>query len=189
VKERYTWIYKLRGILMLPPCILIVVLPFRETEHETLTWTLGMAVFLAGVGVRVWAQTHLHYRLRIRKKLTSTGPYAHVRNPIYLANTAMLLGLTVLSELLWFLPLMLAWCAVVYGFVVRREEAHLLGKYGAPYADYLRAVPRWFPRLADRYATMDARPFLWPSIVAELHCFLWLLPFIGKEVFWSVNGF
>lgn len=131
----------------------------------------------------MWAQTHLHYRLKVRKKLTTTGPYAVVRNPIYIANTTILLGLTAMSELLWFLPVMLLWSLSVYSLVVHREEEHLLEKYGLRYAKYLRTVPRWFPRRPRRPSRRtEARRFLAPSIVAELHCFLLVLPLIGKEL-------
>ncbi len=183
MSEFYQFVYRVRGLLMIPPCAVLVFVRLRETEWDTVLWSVGLLIFLAGVGLRVWAQMHLHYRLHIHKKLTTTGPYAHVRNPIYIANTAMLIGLTVISELLWFLPVMLAWCAVVYTFVVRREEAHLLEKYGRPYADFLASTPRWLPRLHGRdTGPIRVRQFLWGSVVAELHCFLWLLPLILKEL-------
>lgn len=187
MKEPYTTIYKIRGILMAPPYLFLLVTFIGETEWDSLVWPIGLAVFGCGVLIRVWAQMHLHYRLRIRKILTTTGPYAYLRNPIYVANTAMLLGLTVMSELLWFLPLMLVWCMAVYSLVVRREEAHLLGKYGEPYAEYLRKVPRWVPSLKRNRKSSapphQPRDYLWQSIVAELHCLLWLIPLVVKEVF------
>ncbi|MCK5863293.1 MAG: isoprenylcysteine carboxylmethyltransferase family protein, partial [Candidatus Hydrogenedentes bacterium] len=143
-------------------------------------------IFGIGVLIRVWAQIHLHYRLKIHKILTTTGPYIYVRNPIYIANTIMLLGTTVLSELIWFLPVMFLWCIVIYSFVIRREEIHLLGKYGNPYSEYLRTTPRWIPaagRINEKYSTQNQMTrFLWPSILAEVHCLLWLIPLIAKEI-------
>lgn len=186
MKESYRIIYKIRGLLMAPPFLFLLFVYFGETEWDSLIWPLGLAVFGCGVLIRVWAQMHLHYRLRIRKTLTTTGPYSYIRNPIYVGNTTILLGLTVMSELLWFLPLMLVWCAVVYNLVVREEEAHLLCKYGRPYRDFMRAVPRWFPRLwRNRNAAtgeVGAGSFLWQSIAAELHCFLLVIPLVGKEL-------
>lgn len=191
MKEPRTPIYKIRGILMAPPVLFLLVTFVGETERDLLVWPIGLAVFGLGVLIRVWAQMHLHYRLRMRKALTTTGPYAFIRNPIYVANTAMLLGLTVMSELLWFLPLMLVWCIAVYSLVVRREEAHLLDKYGEPYAKYLERVPRWVPGwIVSRNhgeQQQQAREYFWQSIAAELHCFLWLLPLIGKELFSQWN--
>jgi len=185
----YNKIYKVRGLLMVPPCLFELLVVYRASEWDSLVWPAGLALFLVGVGLRVWAQIHLHYRLRTHKVLTTTGPYGLVRNPIYIANTIILLSLTVLSGLLWFLPVKLLWCVVVYGFVVRREEAHLLDKYGQPYKDFLTSVPRWLPRFS-RWSEMvrGERRFLFPSIVAELHCFLLLAPIVLREL-WNYVSF
>ena len=185
MKEPHVTTYKIRGILMAPPFLFLLVTFVGETERDGLVWPIGLVLFGIGVLVRIWAQMHLHYRLRIRKTLTTTGPYAYLRNPIYVANTTMLLGLTVMSELLWFLPLMLVWCMAVYSLVVRREEAHLSGKYVQPYKNYMQSVPRWLPRIGGSRQHRDrpthASNFLWESILAELHCFLLLIPLVGKE--------
>ena len=181
--EKYRNVFKVRGLLMAPPVLFVLMVTFGEYEHDQVVWPVGFAIFLAGVALRVWAQMHLHYRLSVHKTLTTTGPYAFVRNPIYVANTTMLLGLTVVSELLWFLPVMLAWCVVVYHFVVRYEEAHLTVKYGAPYRAFVERTSRWLPRISDKRlaVTHTMRRFLRPSIVAELHCFLLVIPFLVKE--------
>lgn len=168
---------------MVPPFLVLVLVYRGETERDILAWLLGSVFFGSGLLLRIWAQMHLHYRLREHKKLTTSGPYSIVRNPIYIANTAILIGLTFMSELLWFLPLMLAWCGLVYSLVVRREEAHLLQKYGTPYQEFLSSVPRWCPRsMTFSPAGESTRQFLWRSIGAELHCFLWLLPVFAKQI-------
>lgn len=180
--------YRYRGVLMAPIYLVLVFLFIGETERDALIWPIGLTVFFSGVVIRVWAQTHLHYRLKMRKTLTTSGPYYFVRNPIYIANTIMLLGLTVLSELLWMLPVMLAWCTVVYSLVVRREEQHLLEKYGEPYQKFLERVPRWIPQRASHSGQGGfVTHFLRASLVAEAHCALLLLPLIGKECFWNMG--
>ena len=181
--NRKQWVYRIRGLLMLPPAAFIVLFSLGEFENDGLVWPVGLTIFAAGMAIRIWAQMHLHYRLRVHKKLTTTGPYVYVRNPIYIANTLLMLGLTVVSELIWFLPIMLLWCIVLYRYVVRTEEAHLLEKYGEPYAHFIETVPRWIPKIvpgkADRPSVAG---FFWSSVTAELHCLLWLLPLIGKEL-------
>ena len=183
----YSVVYRLRGPLMVPPALFMILSFYGEVEHRLVIWPLGMGFFGLGLGLRIWAQMHLHYRLRVHKVLTTTGPYAYIRNPIYLANTLLLVGLTVLSELLWFVPVMVLWAAGVYTLVIRHEEKHLLEKYGDAYAAYLRTRPRWIPRGIRAIASVGAAPqkasFLAPSIVAELHCLLWLIPVVMKEVF------
>jgi protein-S-isoprenylcysteine O-methyltransferase Ste14 len=80
-------------------------------------------------------------------RLVVGGPYRYVRNPIYLALVAAILGQAMLlwrSNLLWyagFLALFLV--AFVYGY----EQPTLRAQFGARYEEYRRAVPGWWPRL------------------------------------------
>ncbi|MCC6489899.1 MAG: isoprenylcysteine carboxylmethyltransferase family protein [Candidatus Hydrogenedentes bacterium] len=183
MSERFRRVFEVRGLMMAPPVLFIILYTRGEYENDWVVFPLGFAVFLAGVMLRVWAQMHLHYRLSERKVLTRTGPYAYVRNPIYIANTTLLLGMTVLSELLWFAPIMMVWCALVYAFVVRYEEAHLKRKYGEAYQSFLNATRRWIPRIQGvSVARFSMRKYLKPSILAELHCFLLVIPFFLKEI-------
>jgi protein-S-isoprenylcysteine O-methyltransferase Ste14 len=52
----------------------------------------------------VWAQKHLGYRLKITQSVPTAGPYALLRNPIYIGNTLVILGAVVMSEVLWMVP-------------------------------------------------------------------------------------
>ncbi len=174
----------MRGLLIAPPYLFLCVVFWGECEIDSIIWPAGLTVFLVGVGLRIWAQTHIHYRLRVRKVLTMTGPYAFIRNPIYLGNIFMMGGATILSELVWFLPIMLVWCIGVYTVVVCREEMHLSEKYGEPYLLYLKTVPRWFPRLRRSVQTSRIpgwQCYVVPSLIAEAHCLLFLPPLIVKE--------
>lgn len=179
--------FKLRGVLIAPVYLFSIFCLYRETEHWSVM-VFGMAIFLSGLFLRVWAQMHLHYRLKERKTLTTTGPYAYVRNPIYIGNTLILTGTTLLSELIWLVPVMVLTCVFTYSMTVRYEESHLRAKYGAPYIDYLQRVNRWFPRI-ERQQDRDKRRqwvFLLPSIRAEAHILLLLiLPFL-KDQSWHI---
>jgi len=177
-------IYKKRGFLMVPPVLFMALCTWKEVENHVAIFSLGGVAFGAGLCLRIYSQLHLHYRLRVRKILTSTGPYAYIRNPLYVANTLLLIGAAFLSELFWFAPLILVYCAIVYSFVVRYEEDKLIGKYGATYTEYFNQVPRWFPRLRGLLKTScpNMREFLVPSILVEMHNLLLLIPFLIKEV-------
>lgn len=181
--ESYKIWYRLRGALIVPFCLFILLCSTGEVEQVSLTVPLGGLLFGIGLFLRVWAQIHLHYRLRERKKLTLTGPYRYVRNPIYIGNTFALAGITVMSELLWFVPVMIAACAFTYHMTVLYEESHLAVKYGQDYVTFTRLVPRWVPIFPDTKAEAGGnfRKYLFPSIVAELHILLLLLLPILKE--------
>ena len=119
------FVYRWRGFLVAPAVVLTTVCFWHECEYDGLLWPLGLLLFLAGWALRVWAQQHVCYRLKTAKALTASGPYALVRNPIYLGNTFIVLGVVVLSELVWLVPLTGLWCAGMYALVVRHEERQL----------------------------------------------------------------
>lgn len=176
------WIYRLRTFLSWVPLLFAFIWNHNETEAERLIWGCGGTIFLIGIGIRIWAQEHLHYRMGVHKQLTTTGPYRLVRNPLYIANILTYVGATICSELLWFVPVTLLWCIGLYSFVIRYEEAHLLDKYGDPYRRYLLEVPRWIPKKMDFRDLKLINGYLGRAILVESRGLLILLPFIIKEV-------
>jgi len=175
--------YQLRGALVAPAYIFTIFCTYRESEH-LIVFTLGMALFALGLLLRIWAQMHLHYRLKEHKVLTMTGPYAMVRNPIYIGNTFILVGTTLIAELVWFAPVMLLACMITYALTVRYEERHLSEKYGEPYREYLAKVPRWVPQIITTTSptARNYMRFLLPSVLAELHILLLLILPFSKEL-------
>lgn len=179
-------VYRLRGVLIAPPYILAAFSFAYETDIPWLTWPLGIFILLLGMALRVWSQCHLHYRLRVKKILTTIGPYSIIRNPIYAGNMLLCLGAMVTSKILWLAPIAFFYCFSIYSLVVRYEEGHLLEKYGEDYRRYMSEVPRWIPRF-ERTKEVGLRDlglrneFLGRSIFAEMQCLLVLLPYIVKE--------
>ncbi len=184
----YYFFYKYRGTFMVPPVAFILLWSKWEVENEWAVWIPGLVVFILGWGLRMWSQVHLRYRVNLDRKLTMTGPYAFVRNPIYIANTFCLLGLTMMCELHWFCPAMLLWCAFVYRMVVSFEEKHLEERYGARYLEYKRKVPRWFPSPGEKTSIRDIcsklkSDYLLRSVAVEIHVLVLLLIPLLKELF------
>jgi len=81
------------------------------------------------------------------ERLVVGGLYRYVRNPIYIAVTATLVGQALLFGRLELLVYALVFLAVCAAFVHWYEEPHLTSKFGAEYAEYRRTVPAWWPRL------------------------------------------
>jgi protein-S-isoprenylcysteine O-methyltransferase Ste14 len=161
-------VYRLRGPLVAVP-VLGAALLFRGTDYNLLVaWGTGLLLFAIGWSVRIWAQRHLGYRLQRSMTLTRCGPHAYVRNPIYLANTAMALGAVAASGTLLLLPVTLAWVMGVYAVTVRHEEAALARRYGEPYRRYLVEVHRWLPTWGRPVAPCGHRA-LHDALFAELH--------------------
>ncbi len=173
--------YKHRGTLVALPLFVAIFCTWHEYENNALIWAAGGAIFAMGLMIRIWSQQYLHFRLRMNMVLTTGGPYSLVRNPIYIGNTLICLGIVVASEVLWMVPVTLLVCCIAYRFVVRYEESYLTKKYGQPYLDYMQRVPRWSPKFSKAPAKLWAPHYLGPSVKTELYNFLFLIPVILKE--------
>jgi protein-S-isoprenylcysteine O-methyltransferase Ste14 len=105
----------------------------------------GVPLSLAGLAIRAWAAGHLEKNLT----LAESGPYAWVRNPLYVGTLAVAAGLVIASRRWELGVLFAAMFLLVYLPVVELEEQHLRELFPA-YADYARRVrkltPRWPPR-------------------------------------------
>lgn len=115
-----------------------------------LVWPVaGVGLVLAGEALRVWAAGCIGLPSRTRGDavgpLVRTGPYAAARNPLYLGNLSIWVGVGLSSGPLW-AALWALWIGVQVSLVVRWEERQLSQQLGAPYADYRAQVPRWWPR-------------------------------------------
>jgi protein-S-isoprenylcysteine O-methyltransferase Ste14 len=78
-------------------------------------------------------------------RLVVSGTFRWVRNPAYVAVTAMLVGHALLFGSLSVLVYAASMGLVFHLFVILWEEPHLRAKFGAEYADYCADVPRWLP--------------------------------------------
>ena len=81
------------------------------------------------------------------QRLVVGGLYRYVRNPMYLAVGATIVGEALLLGRTILLLYAAAFAGVVFAFVRRYEEPTLARQFGAQYKDYCRAVPGWWPRL------------------------------------------
>lgn len=75
--------------------------------------------------------------------LVTGGPFSFTRNPIYLANTMLVLGIGLISGIAWFVPLAFVAAFLTQKLAIEREERHLATRFGKKYADYAKRVRRW----------------------------------------------
>lgn len=81
------------------------------------------------------------------RELVIVGPYRFVRNPMYAAGLAALLGWILWSPSLSLILAFFLFLLATHLFVMLYEEPTLKRTFGAAYDDYCRRVPRWIPRL------------------------------------------
>lgn len=111
----------------------------------------GVLVAIA-LGLDLWAMLEMRRRRanilphRAATALVTTGPFAWSRNPIYLANGLLLLGLGGLFDNAWFLMAAPVAAFATDRLAIRREERHLAALFGAAWSDYASRVHRWLGR-------------------------------------------
>src|SRR5579863_2202490 len=135
---------------------------------------LSVAALFAAAAVllRVWATAYLgagtvNSVSMVAGKVMAGGPFRFVRNPLYIGLWCMVIAATFL------MPVSGAVFAAVLItiFAVRLtlgEEAFLTTQLGQPYRAYLRAVPRFVPRLRGAPTPAGAKPQWFRSLLAEL---------------------
>lgn len=102
------------------------------------------AVFIAGgLAIRAAASGHI----RKNRELSTTGPYAYTRNPLYLGSLLIAVGFVIASRNLWIGLGAVAMFLVIYLPVIRAEEEYLRSAFPR-YEQYAAAVPRFWPRLS-----------------------------------------
>jgi len=112
---------------------------------HTLGWTgvgLGGALML-WAALTIWRHHTTVNPYKGAAELVTSGPFAFSRNPIYLADVVIYLGVMLLIGSFWplvFAPLV--WVIMRYG-VIAHEEAHLRARFGTSYNDYCARVRRW----------------------------------------------
>lgn len=118
----------------------------------------GLALIVLGEIIRIWATGHLQKN----EVLTTSGPYAYVKNPMYVGSFLVMLGLTAMA-ISPYAPYILALELIVFvGYYVpykkRVEGNRLLEKFGDPYAEYDRNVPDYIPRQLKPYRPNPLEP-------------------------------
>ena len=96
------------------------------------TLAAGAAVALAGEAMRVWAAGHLEKG----REVTTSGPYAFTRHPLYLGSTLIGIGFAIGSASWVVGALVAAYFGLTLTAAIRTEEAHLTEKFGPAYPDY-----------------------------------------------------
>ena len=172
-KPRFLFVY---------PLVVWLFLVARISKR-TLRW--GGLIILIGEVLRCWANGYVGTmkvnettadgrRPKIGRLITG-GPYAYVRHPLYLGTLLIGMGFCVVVGNPWALLVTLAGFLLIYRAKMASEEETIRHEWGAAFARYQQAVPRWLPgwrRYADRYGR-----WTWAGIAAskEWKTLAWLI--------------
>ena len=143
------WLFRHRTSLPLPVAIAILTLRIGQAPPSTFLVGVGVAVTIVGELIRLWGVHHIGAISRTRSErlgpLVASGPFALLRNPLYVGNIALWVGFALAARLVWLAPVVLVLLALEYHAIVRWEETLLESRLGQAYRDYAARVPRWIP--------------------------------------------
>lgn len=145
---------------------------------------LGLVVTIGGQIIR-GATIGLAYIIRGGKdkkvyaeELVTSGIFNHCRNPLYVGNILMLLGVGILSNSLIYIAIIMPLFLFIYQAIVLAEENFLRKKFGERFDQYCANVNRWIPSLAGIGSSFSEMKFNWKR---------WILKEYNTQFVWMVG--
>ena len=144
-----------------PPVIYVIALVFGALLGQALPspWFFGATrelllgfgfiMILVALGIDIAAMRTMHRAKttimphRGSQHLVTKGVFAFSRNPIYVANTMLVIGAGLISGIAWYFPIALIAAYATQKLAIEREEKHLESHFGKAYRDYKKRVNRW----------------------------------------------
>lgn len=148
------WVVRKRTMFsLLIPLVFVV---FAKPTVSLLA--VGFVLAALGEAIRIWAAGCISKNAELACK----GPFAYVRNPLYLGSLFIGASYCVMSGLWWSVPITAVMYYYFYVGTIVNEEEHLRDVLGEAYARYCESVPRLLPRLAPWRC--DGQPFSWEKV-------------------------
>lgn len=109
--------------------------------------------------------------------LVTEGIFRHCRNPLYVGNILMLLGVGILANSLYYIAIMIPLFLFIYQAIVLAEEDFLRKKFGPGFDAYCQDVNRWWPSIGGLSSTLSSMKFNWKRWILKEHTtqFIWLI--------------
>ena len=152
-----SWVFAHRDRLPIP--FMLIGIASRLLSKGSYPWmglkgdfeVAGVFLILLGESLRIWAVGIVGAATRSSstnaRRLVQEGPYAIIRNPIYLGNFLLCIGLACFTTSWAVVMACSLYFAIVYGRIIRAEERFLSERFGIVYEEFCRHIPRLIPRL------------------------------------------
>jgi protein-S-isoprenylcysteine O-methyltransferase Ste14 len=136
---------------------ILFLVPVLVLARPTPLWIgIGSAVSGLGLLIRAWASGHI----KKEKKLAVTGPYRYSRNPLYLGNFFLGLGIVLGTRSGWCWGLFFFYFVIFYPLIIIEERNRMRRLFPAEYDAYRRNVPLFFPTFS-RVPPNEGIPWRW----------------------------
>lgn len=164
VEKQGNWLFQWRSYL---PILIIPVLLIALRNSEILENFFGGAVnnfwefisiciAFSGFGVRCLVAGHVprgtsgrNARKQTADTLNTTGMYSITRNPLYLGNLLIIIGVTIFIQVWWFALVVLIGFWIYYERIIFAEEEFLRKKFGNLFLEWAIKTPAFFPRFKN----------------------------------------
>jgi protein-S-isoprenylcysteine O-methyltransferase Ste14 len=130
---------KIRKIPLFIGALLLVIF----AKPNLAGMVIGIILIIIGEGIRIWAAGHLQKN----EMLTVTGPYAYVKNPLYIGSILITGGFCILADNIYILAIAtFMFCFHYIPYKKRMEGDRLKKIFGERFEDYDQKVPDYIPR-------------------------------------------
>ena len=129
-----------------PPRLRVLSAPFPDWFR----W-MGAALGVVCLAIYAWSRTALgkewssNLLMREKHQLVTTGPYAWIRHPIYLALMGFLISIALITAN-WFLIVLIVVSIVDLALRIPKEEQMMIEEFGDEYKAYMQRTGRLFPK-------------------------------------------
>ncbi|MBU2540877.1 MAG: isoprenylcysteine carboxylmethyltransferase family protein [Candidatus Omnitrophica bacterium] len=167
-KNRFKRWFKLRFAIIYPFGIFVVLSSYPDDKSIM----NGIWFILIGLFLRSWANG---YAIKL-EKLTTSGPYAFVRHPLYLGTILLVLGFIIMLKIYYLGTLFFLIIIGVYYRTIKKEEQMLEQKFKHRYIDYKNKIPAIVPAVSP-YREGEKWSFSLKRLIKsqEYKLFLWMI--------------
>lgn len=141
IRERFKRWSKLRFAIIYPFGVFVVL--FCNSNHDS--FKASIKYIIIGMLIRIWANG---YAIKM-EKLTTSGPYAFVRHPLYIGTLFIAIGFAIMLRTSYAGVLFITITAIIYYRTIQKEEEMLQNKFKDVYISYKNKVPAIIPKISS----------------------------------------
>jgi protein-S-isoprenylcysteine O-methyltransferase Ste14 len=151
----------------------LIFLVLFTAEPSVRSATIGTLIIMAGELLRIYSVAFIGSVSRTRNttsagaNLITSGPFSWMRNPLYVGNFLITLGIAVFGAVSWVVLIAVLAFAFQYHCIVKYEEELLKKKFGQTYMTYMQDVPAWLPNKTPSLEGLEWPDTFTPALKSE----------------------
>jgi protein-S-isoprenylcysteine O-methyltransferase Ste14 len=155
----------------------LAILAVAKPTLFSIAW--GLPFIVIGEFIRTWSAGCINKEY---EKLTTWGPYAYTRNPLYIGNFLLGLGFVIIGNQWITVVVFVIVFFFIYRATIMDEEKTLLKVFGETFTEYKKEVPMFFPRVSP--ITKEKQNFNWKRVMKHREYNAWMGIGAALILFW-----